>query len=352
MDAKEQLRRYLEQRRDMGESDLVLDGLAVDDVLRMMGAVSGAARTTTARTREALPGESTAAPASAAGAEAPGVSEGDWRKVLGKAAPATTSQTAPIAEPSVPPPVAPPAAPPAAAMATRRAPDPSPTAPLAGPADPDTSSLTLENAPEGIVVGTSERVLFGGALDSVTSLDAIAELVRACRACGLAKDAKNAVPGEGNPSADFVLVGEAPGQNEDESGRPFVGQSGQLLTKILAAIDLTREDVYICNVIKHRPPNNRNPAADEITACSPFLRRQIELLRPKVIVALGTFAAQTLLETKTPIGKLRGQVHRYYGVPLIATYHPAALLRNPAWKRPTWEDVQLARRILDRAAGA
>ena len=194
--------------------------------------------------------------------------------------------------------------------------------------------------------------MFGGALDTVTTLDAIAEMVRACSACGLAKLARNAVPGEGNPNADFVLVGEAPGQNEDESGRPFVGPAGQLLTKILAAINLAREDVYICNVIKHRPPNNRNPLPEEVNACSPFLRRQIELLRPKVIVALGTFAAQTLLETKTPIGKLRGQLHQYYGVPLVATYHPAALLRNPAWKRPTWEDVQLARRILDRASGA
>jgi DNA polymerase len=146
-----------------------------------------------------------------------------------------------------------------------------------------------------------------------------------------------------------MCVGEAPGANEDEQGKPFVGQAGQLLTKILAAIDLRREDVFIANVLKHRPPGNRNPLPDEVVACSPYLVRQIELVRPKVILALGTFAAQTLLETKLTIGKLRGQVHRYYGVPLIVTYHPAALLRNPAWKRPTWEDVQLARRILDRA---
>jgi len=157
------------------------------------------------------------------------------------------------------------------------------------------------------------------------------------------------VPGEGAEDAGFMLVGEAPGATEDETGRPFVGQAGQLLSKILAAINLTREQVFICNVLKHRPPGNRNPRPEEVTACSPFLVRQIELIRPRVIVALGTFAAQTLLETKLSIGKLRGQIHRYYGVPLIVTYHPAALLRNPAWKRPTWEDVQLARRILDRA---
>jgi len=158
------------------------------------------------------------------------------------------------------------------------------------------------------------------------------------------------VPGEGNPNAGFMCVGEAPGATEDETGRPFVGAAGQLLTKILGAIDLKREDVFICNVLKHRPPGNRNPRPEEVTACSPYLIRQIDLIRPKVILALGTFAAQTLLDTKLSIGKLRGQVHRYYGVPLVVTYHPAALLRNPGWKRPTWEDVQLARRILDSAS--
>ena len=158
--------------------------------------------------------------------------------------------------------------------------------------------------------------------------------------------------GEGNPDADLVCVGEAPGQTEDETGRPFVGQAGQLLTRILAAINLAREDVFIVNVLKHRPPGNRNPRPEEVEACSPYLVRQLELIRPKVIVAFGTFAAQTLLNTKLPIGQLRAKVHRYYGTPLVATYHPAALLRNPAWKRPTWEDVQLARRILDRATGA
>jgi DNA polymerase len=146
-----------------------------------------------------------------------------------------------------------------------------------------------------------------------------------------------------------MFVGEAPGATEDELGRPFVGAAGQLLDKIIGAIKLSRNDVYICNVLKHRPPGNRNPMPDEVQACSPFLLRQIELIQPKVIVALGTFAAQTLLNTKEGIGKLRGKVHRYYGVPLVVTYHPAALLRNPGWKRPTWEDVQLARKLLDRA---
>jgi DNA polymerase len=129
-----------------------------------------------------------------------------------------------------------------------------------------------------------------------------------------------------------------------------VGQAGQLLTNILGAINLRREEVFIANVMKHRPPGNRNPTPDEITACSPYLLRQVELIRPKVILALGTFAAQTLLDTNTPIGKLRGALHWFHGTPLVATYHPAALLRNPGWKKPTWEDVKLVRRILDSLA--
>jgi DNA polymerase len=202
----------------------------------------------------------------------------------------------------------------------------------------------------GIVVGGNAGDLFGGGGgNGVDSLAELAKAVATCQRCPLYATAKNPVPGEGNPNARLMLVGEAPGATEDETGRPFVGQAGQLLTKILGAIDMTREDVFICNVLKHRPPMNRNPLPDEVTACSPWLVRQIELIRPKVLIALGTFAAQTLLDTKLSISKLRGQIHRYYGVPLIVTYHPAALLRNPAWKRPTWEDVQLARRILDRA---
>jgi DNA polymerase len=205
--------------------------------------------------------------------------------------------------------------------------------------------------PVGLVVGASPDLL-GGPFDDLDDLEAIAKTVQQCTRCPLYKTATHGVPGEGNPDADFVVVGEAPGADEDASGRPFVGASGQLLTKILAAINLTREDVFICNVVKHRPPGNRNPASDEVEACSPYLVRQLELVRPKVILTVGNFAAQTLLGTKLGIGKLRGQAHLYHGVPLIATYHPAALLRNPAWKRPTWEDVQLARRLLDRATTA
>jgi DNA polymerase len=203
----------------------------------------------------------------------------------------------------------------------------------------------------GLVVGTTEGNLFtNNPFAKLSTVDAIAKSVAKCTRCPLYEAATHPVPGEGDPNAKLMCVGEAPGANEDATGRPFVGAAGQLLTKILGAIDLTREQVFICNVLKHRPPANRNPRPDEIAACSPYLVRQIEIIRPKVIVAFGTFAAQTLLDTKTPIGKLRGMVHRYYGVPLVVTYHPAALLRNPAWKRPTWEDVKLARRVLDHAS--
>jgi uracil-DNA glycosylase len=206
---------------------------------------------------------------------------------------------------------------------------------------------------QGLSVGALGAESAGGSMRQLSSLEDVATHVAACTRCGLYATATHPVPGEGNPHADLMCVGEAPGATEDETGRPFIGAAGQLLTKILEAIQLPREQVYICNVLKHRPPGNRNPLPEEVTACSPYLIRQIELVRPKVIIALGTFAAQTLLNTQLSLGKLRGQIHSFYGVPLIVTYHPAALLRNPSWKRPTWEDVQLARRILDRSiAGA
>ncbi|HEV2642897.1 MAG TPA: uracil-DNA glycosylase [Candidatus Elarobacter sp.] len=233
-----------------------------------------------------------------------------------------------------------------------------PTKPPPGPAAPapdvrvsaadSDAGDDMKAITQGLVVGTPNGSLFEeNPFSAVRSLGALAKLIEECTRCPLYKTATHGVPGEGDPKADLMCVGEAPGANEDETGKPFVGQAGALLTKILAAIDLKREDVFIANVLKHRPPGNRNPKPDEIEACSPYLIRQVQLVKPKVILALGTFAAQTLLDTKTPIGKLRGAVHRYYGIPLVVTYHPAALLRNPAWKRPTWEDVKLARRVLD-----
>jgi len=283
MDARDKLRIYLEQRRDLGESELLLDSMSVEEALRAIGAAvkpSGGASPT--------PRELGASTQSQ-----------DWRTALGNPQP------------------------------VKSLPDP----------------------PAGITVAGENDELFNTDIMRHGSLATIAKAVEACTRCPLYKTATRGVPGEGDPKARLVCVGEAPGANEDETGRPFVGQAGGLLTKILAAVDLTREEVFITNVVKHRPPGNRNPMPNEIEACSPYLVRQLELIKPKVIVAFGTFAAQTLLNTKTPIGKLRGEVHRYHGIPLVVTYHPAALLRNPSWKRPTWEDVKLARRILDSTAG-
>jgi uracil-DNA glycosylase family 4 len=165
-----------------------------------------------------------------------------------------------------------------------------------------------------------------------------------CKLHGLGRT--QIVFGVGNPDADLMFVGEAPGQDEDIQGFPFVGRAGQLLTKIIEAIDLKREDVYIANVLKCRPPNNRNPEPDEVASCQPFLKRQIEAVRPKVIVALGSFAARTLLQTEEAISRLRGRVFKYGDAQLVATYHPAYLLRSPDKKRDTWEDMKKVRALL------
>jgi DNA polymerase len=168
-----------------------------------------------------------------------------------------------------------------------------------------------------------------------------------CTRCKLHALGRNQVVfGIGNPNADLMFVGEAPGADEDVQGIPFVGRAGQLLTKIIEAIELTREDVYIANVIKCRPPQNRNPEPDEVETCEPFLFRQIDIIKPKVIVALGKFGAQTLLRTIEPISKLRGRVYDYRGAKLIPTFHPAYLLRNPSSKREVWEDMKLVKRLL------
>lgn len=177
-------------------------------------------------------------------------------------------------------------------------------------------------------------------------LEQVAQLVRRCEACGLCKERTNAVPGEGPSDARLMVIGEGPGANEDEQGRPFVGRAGSLLNDILSAMGCPRETVYITNIVKCRPPGNRNPERDEKEQCLPYLRRQIALVRPDVILALGSVAACTLLETKASLGSLRNRVHRFCGIPLVVTYHPAALLRNPNWKKPTWDDVRIARRLL------
>ena len=326
MKPEDLLRKYLEQRREMGETELVLDGLSVEEVMKLVGIRRGA-RAPVERARPLVP------EADGRGSVNESASAG-WRDALRESGAAES----PRAGTRAPGPVRADAAPPpldAEELMPKPPPALTPHAPV---------------APPGLVVGAAEGERTSGAIGAATDLAQLAELIRRCTRCDLSKTATNAVPGEGNPNAGFMCVGEAPGAQEDATGRPFFGQAGQLLTKILQAVNLSREEVFILNVLKHRPPGNRNPLPEEVSACRPYLVRQVELVAPKVILALGTFAAQSLLETKLSIGKLRGSVHRYHGIPVIVTYHPAALLRNPAWKRPTWEDVQLARRILDDAS--
>ena len=200
----------------------------------------------------------------------------------------------------------------------------------------------------GLAVESPEHALLGDDLVSLTTIEEVAERIRTTHCCALCPNRTNAVPGEGNPSAQLFLVGEGPGATEDAQGRPFVGQAGNLLNGILEAIELPRDSVYITNIVKCRPPQNRKPLPDEIAACIPYLHRQIEIIKPKVILALGSTAGEAMLGVRKSLGELRGKVHTYNGIPLVVTYHPAALLRNPHWKKPTWDDVRIARQLLDR----
>jgi DNA polymerase len=178
--------------------------------------------------------------------------------------------------------------------------------------------------------------------------------IRACTLCGLHESRTQAVCGVGNQTADWMIIGEAPGQDEDLAGEPFVGRAGQLLNEMLRAAGMAREDVYIANILKCRPPNNRDPQADEVNSCMPYLQRQIELVRPKLILLVGRIAAQNLLGTSTPVGKLRGKVHSIgtAGIPAVVTYHPAYLLRSPAQKRKSWDDLCLAMDVASGRNGA
>lgn len=338
MSVEDRLRRYLEQRRELGESELVLDSMSVDDVMRIIGAIGGGAGASASRadsgngpsgdSRREL--ERRVEEGERSGIDIPETA--DWREAL---------RAAGAGEP------------PARAPRNRKPEEPEPKRESdrparSEPADPEPRHPAID-APQGIVVGERFDDEPVPEIAACRSLEEVAALVARCQRCDLHRTALNPVPGEGDPHARLMCIGEAPGAKEDETGRPFVGAAGELLTKILAAINLRRDEVFIANVLKHRPPGNRNPLPAEVTACSPYLVRQVALIRPKVIITFGAFAAQTLLDTKLAIGKLRGAVHRYHGIPVVVTYHPAALLRNPAWKRPTWEDVQLARRILDKS---
>ncbi len=341
MNAKERLRAYLEQRRELGESEMLLDALDVDDVMRMLGALQGGERASADRAAPApVPIARPVTPRSAAPEPTPidrpgrehdaapttSIDQGsDWRQMMQQLQGTGPAKVTP--------------------------PPPSGEVPgIAGGPPPERKSGTLrvEGAVFPIGLRVERPVLLGAAAgDEWQTLGQVAAAIAACQGCGLVQTATQPVPGVGDPSAEVMIVGEAPGEKEDLTGEPFVGPAGELLNKILGAIQLSRETVYICNVLKHRPPGNRNPMPEEVRACAPFLQRQIDLVQPKIIIAFGTFAAQSLLGSKLGIGKLRQQLHWYQGIPLVATYHPAALLRNEAWKRPTWEDVKLARRVLD-----
>ncbi len=218
-----------------------------------------------------------------------------------------------------------------------------------------------ESGVEGLPFGEEKRAYelamvaephlsYAAASATAETLDEIRAEMERCHSCPLAATRTNLVFGVGNPQARLVFVGEAPGRDEDLQGEPFVGEAGQLLSKIIQAMGLTRQDVYICNVLKCRPPHNRNPLPAEIESCIPYLLRQLDTIKPAVIVALGTFAAQTLLDTKEPISRLRGRFHDYRGTPLMPTFHPAFLLRNPAMKKEVWADMQQVMKRLGLAA--
>ncbi|WP_454752000.1 uracil-DNA glycosylase [Cupriavidus necator] len=265
------------------------------------------------------------------------------------AAPAALAALAALAAPAVSIAEAPPVAEaPVGAPAQAAAPTPPAEAPLTIDRAPAMPSLVPAGPEPGSAQVDREA--------DIATMDwpALEAAVAGCTACGLCQTRTNTVFGVGDRQAEWMLIGEAPGENEDQQGEPFVGQAGKLLDNMLGALGLARgRNVFIANVLKCRPPGNRNPEPDEVAQCEPFLRRQIALVKPKVIVVLGRFAAQSLLRSTTPIGKLRGTVHTYEGIPVVVTYHPAYLLRTLTDKARAWEDLCLAREVHDRAgAGA
>jgi uracil-DNA glycosylase len=203
---------------------------------------------------------------------------------------------------------------------------------------------------KNIVEEPSEEKLFKNPKEdweNAKTLNELNELIKDCTKCALHKSRNKFVFGIGNPNADVLVVGEGPGAEEDKQGEPFVGRAGKLLNDILKAINFKREEVYIANIVKSRPPGNRTPTSDEMDACFPYLNKQIELIKPKLILALGLTAAQGLLKKRDSLTKMRGNVFDYNGIKTMVTYHPAALLRNPNWKRGCWEDVQKFRKLYD-----
>ncbi len=261
--------------------------------------------------------------------------------------PAIDSDVAVAAEPRRP--VAPPT--PARAVPAEPAPAPRPMADVLAKALPSAMPIQAPTAAPAHAVGA------GLSRDAIAALDwtGLRDTVAGCRACGLCESRQHTVFGVGNERAHWMIVGEAPGEQEDAQGEPFVGAAGKLLDNMLRSLGLSREDgpperqVYIANTLKCRPPRNRNPEPGELAQCEPYLQRQIELIQPRVILAMGRFAVQQLLQSQEAIGRLRGRVHRYQGVPLIVTYHPAYLLRNLPEKAKSWEDLCLAWQTVEAA---
>lgn len=255
---------------------------------------------------------------------------------------------------------APASAPPAQGRPLAAHPSPEPVAPrppLAAEAPARPMSRPAAPAPGKLLDVPQQAPRSNGALPGVVdgerpTLDQIRRELGDCKRCKLCTGRKNIVFGSGNPRAELVFVGEGPGENEDLQGVPFVGAAGELLTKMIGAMGFSRDDVYICNVVKCRPPGNRNPEPDEITACEPFLRSQLLAIQPKVIVALGKFAAQTLLRDTTAITRMRGNWRAYEGIQLMPTFHPAYLLRNAAEKRNAWADLQQVMKFLGKTPGS
>jgi uracil-DNA glycosylase family 4 len=318
-DPRDLLRAYLRQRQELGEDELVLDRLSPSELHALLRAAAPAAAAPPTRTLERpadRPGDRPAERGAGRAAERP-----MDRSAERESAAMSRAEAGP---PPVPVP---------GVVETHRREG----APVPG----TTPHPPSPRAPAAYV--SAEEIA------SLPILADVREIALGCPRCGLANTRKHVVFGEGREDADVMVVGEAPGQDEDRTGRPFVGRAGKLLDLLLLSSGFSREDVYVCNVLKCRPPQNRNPQPDEVDACSPYLLKQVELVKPRVILAFGAFAAQTLLGSDISIGKLRGRTHAYRGVPLVPTYHPAACLRHPAWVRSVWEDLQRARDVLDAA---
>jgi DNA polymerase len=306
-DARDLLRSWFQQRRELGDDELVLDQLSVAELREIVSErpARGPRPVDVAEpARPARPRESA-----------------EPRRPTEAAEPVHIATSAPVEAPV-----------PGLVETHRRA-----GAPVPG---------TTTHPPSPLAPA---RYASAEEIAALPVLNAVREIALGCPRCELAKTRKHVVFGEGPENAAVMVVGEGPGAEEDKSGRPFVGRAGKLLDLLLLSSGFQRDEIYICNVLKCRPPGNRNPKPDEVDACSPYLLRQVELVKPRLILAMGAFAAQTLLGTDVSIGKLRGKTHEFRGIPLVPTYHPAALLRTQSWTRSVWEDLQRARDVLEAA---